>query len=146
MKIFNIGKANAEIDRLQDSLKQSQEEIATLKENATALEKAAEAEKERADKAGADTKPLNDRISELEKEVSAAKAEAIKTKTEAEAHCKDFDGKVAKAASQKAVTITASQGQPAPIAGKPEEKAGELKANLTGLARVKANFEAALKK
>lgn len=142
MKIFNIGKANAEIERLQESLKQSQEEIATLKENATALEKGAESEKARADKAEESAKTAgSDRIAALEKENTELKARAEKAEKEKAEHCKEFDDKVEKAASAKALQITASQGQPAvatPKVENPEQKPGE---GLKGLSAVTEIFK-----
>jgi uncharacterized phage infection (PIP) family protein YhgE len=112
VKIFNIGKANAEIEKLQGDFTKAQEEISTLKENASALEKAAETEKSRADKAETEAKQSAEKVSALEKENSYLKAEAEKAKADKEAHCKDFDSKVEKAAGEKSAAIMASMGVP----------------------------------
>ena len=103
----------------------------------------------------AKARELETQVTDLTAKVSdlaAAKAkitelEAAKAKSDADLKAATdklatFDAEVA----AKALQITSAQGQPAPIAATPETKPGELKANLTGLARVKANFEAALKK
>lgn len=145
MNFFNIGKANAEIERLQESLKQSQEEIATLKENAAVLEKAAECEKARADKADEALKAAGDgdkgRIAALEKDNGDLRARAEKAEKEKEEYCKDFDGKVEKAAAQKALSITAGQGQPPVTPPANGEKPAPAAKELKGFERVVAAFK-----
>jgi predicted RNase H-like nuclease (RuvC/YqgF family) len=135
MKIFNIGKANAEVERLEKEIESLKAEVSTLKENAESVARVAEqAQAEAASK-----------IESLEKENAQLKAETEKAQAELKAKNDSFSAEVEKAASAKALQITSAQGQP-PIATKQQEQtpASNPKTELKGLARVRAAFEAEL--
>jgi dsDNA-specific endonuclease/ATPase MutS2 len=142
MNFLNIGKANAEIERLKSELSQKDAELKAHLENAAELEKAAEKTQQDSEKA---SKAQSERIQDLEKQVADYKAAAEKAKADAEAHCKDFDAKVAKVAADKALQVTASQGQP-PIPTTPAVvPAAEQKPAVKGLKKTELAFAAQLK-
>lgn len=146
MKIFNIGKANAEIEKLQKDLEAAQAESKTLKENIATIEAAAESEKDRADKASKEADSLRSQIKELTDAKAKAEADALKIKTDFEAKEKNLAAEVEKQASAKALQITAGQGQP-PIVAAPAANPAkpETKSDLKGLDLVRSSFEAQVK-
>lgn len=144
-RVFNIGAANKEIDRLEAELTKTQAELVAVKENAAAVEaNAAELSEKlsvaihatvtaeaaataliaRAEKAEADLKAANDRL--------ANPSEEIKVR-----------------ASQEALKITAAQGQPPiPTAPSGAGAAGDILAQFEAISdsRARAQFFAKHKK
>ena len=119
MKIFNIGKANAEIERLQSEIATAKAEAEAAKENATTLEQAAEQASADAEKAKKEISDRDARIQALEKELAEVKgaAEKIKTDFEAKAQAiaereKNLSAEVEQRASARAQEIAASLGTP----------------------------------
>ncbi len=111
-KFFNIGKANAEIIRLETELAGVRAELAAGKENATAIEASAEATQAELTQAKADLVTAKASISSITAAHDAVKAE-LKTANEKLANPSQ---QVKEAASRKAMEITQGQGQP-PVAG-----------------------------
>jgi len=120
MKIFNIGKANAELERIQKELEEAKAENQSLKENASAIEKAAEAEKARADKAEADAKESQSRAESAAKllQDQAAKLADFEAKLKAANDTiSNPAGEIETRAAAKAQAIMASLGVPPVAAG-----------------------------
>lgn len=108
MNIFNIGKANERITALETELATTKTELTTAEENSTAIENAAAALKTERDdnksKLDAETKAhTTTKASLTAKDSEIATLKAAQT---------DFEAKVEKAASAKALQITAALGVP----------------------------------
>lgn len=145
-KFFNIGKANAEITRLETELAGVRAELATAKENATAIEASAEGAQAELTQAKADLvtakasiASLNGTITAKDTELAGVKAE-LKTANEKIAAPA---GTIQQAAAVKAAEITAAQGQPPVKVTPPESPAGNKEASgLKGFEKVQAAIKA----
>lgn len=151
-KFFNIGKANAEIDRLEAELVTAKESAKAAAENAAEVEKDAEKVSTELTQARAD-------LATAKQTISTATARAEK----AEADLKVANDKLANPgeqikikASQEAQKITAGQGQPpieskTPAAGAPGDILAQHAAIKDSTARTvfyranKAAYDAAFK-
>src|SRR5690242_5142957 len=112
-KFINIGKANAEIERLEKELADTKSQLQIESDNyKSAAEKGDEFISANT-KLEAELKEKNARIASLESELTSARASAS-----------DFEKKVGEAASAKALEITAAQGQ-APVISVPQSKPGQ---------------------
>jgi len=140
-KFFEISKANEEITRLESAiadrdaaLKAAQERITSLESQESNQEKTGPTDKEK--QLEADLATARQTIKTLEGQVKTLEAEA-----------KTTDARVEKLASQKALEITAAQGQP-PVSVVPSETPAktETKSNLKGLEKVQAAFAAEINK
>ena len=150
MKIFNIGKANAEIERLQKENAEAKEAIAALEENAKTLEASAEESAKELARVNSALEAKETRIKQLEAALLKQEEASNTIKVDFEAKAKELtereaklNEEVEKKASAKALEIAASQGaQPPPKEQEPGE-AGKPKASeLTGIERAKAAFSA----
>jgi chromosome segregation ATPase len=140
LTFFNIGKANAEITRLNAELKKTQDERDAAQSNSSAI--ATEAERLKADNIS-----KADAIANHATILAAKDAEIAGLKTEltaAKAVVTDFDAKVEKSASTKALEICAAQGISPVKGGKPSDtpaKPKEATEGLTGMARIRASIQ-----
>jgi chromosome segregation ATPase len=130
-KFLNIGKANAEIERLETALAAEQAKVTTLTQERDAAKTAlAENDSEIAKNAAA----VQTEITQVKAERDQAKADLGTAKTtiatltqerdEAKAKLTDPKGTIQSAATTKAAEITAAQGQP-PIAAVPTTAPGQ---------------------
>lgn len=139
-KFFNIGKANAEIERLEAELTKSQAETKAAKDNAAEVETAAEATSAELTKVRIDLKAAQDQVAAKDAEVAKVSAEL----KDAKEKLANPSAQVKEIASHKAAEITAAQGQPpvkVPAVENPAAPAKE-KNNLSGFAKVQAAFKA----
>jgi len=149
-KFFNIGKANAEVDRLEAEVARLTSELQSAQENAGAVEKGAEelrsslleASKANATK-DAEIARLNGLVAGKDTELATTKAELAK----ANEKLANPSAQIQQAASVKAAEITAAQGQP-PVKASPVENPSkqEAKPELKGFAKARAAFKAELSK
>lgn len=158
-KFFNIGKANAEITRLEQENQKLQSDLKAAQENSVAIEKRAEELQGEATKKDSDLKAANEQVTKLTSELSA-KAEEVKSKetelTKVKGELKtaqdtiaEPSGQIQTAAAAKAAQITAAQGQPPVVASthtNPAEKSKDNASGLTGISKVQAAFKAQLDK
>ena len=139
-KFFNIGQANAEIERLETENKNVVQQMTVLQDNAAAVEK-------RAVQLEADLATAKQTLSTVQTAFDKRAVEfatVVKERDEALATIAKPDGEIARQASIKAVAITAAQGQP-PIAAAPVvNPAIPTVPALTGLIKVEAAFKAGL--
>lgn len=146
-KFFNIGQANAEIERLDTENKRLAGELAGTQENAKAVEASATEAQSKIKQAEADVTTARQTISSMTSQIATAQADlakAAKERDDAKAIIEKPDGEIARRASVKAAEITAAQGQP-PIASAPAANpAAPAKPAMTGLAKVEAAFAAQL--
>jgi len=145
-KFLNIGKANAEIERLEKALADEQAKTAALNKERDELKTAAEAnDSEIARNAEATGKELiqakadlataKQSVSTLTTERDDAKAQLAtvgKERDELKAKIADPKGAIQTAASAKAAEITGAQGQP-PIATAPVATPAAKPAEASGL-------------
>jgi chromosome segregation ATPase len=140
-RFYKISEANTEIARLDSKVADLEAKLTSAASTDPELAEQADSIRKDRDSIKAENDSLKAQISTLTQERDSARAEAVKAKTDAEAHCKEFDEKVKTAAARGAVTITAAQGQP-PIAQTPAATpaAEPAKPILTGLAKVQASI------
>lgn len=141
-KFFSVGKANAEIERLEVELAKSQSEAKEASDNASEVVTAAEASQATWKQASADLETSKTSISSLTARAEKAEA-ALKVATEQLA---SPPAQIQTAAALKAAEITSAQGQPPIKVTTPENLTGENKATsgLKGLAAVQAHIKAEL--
>jgi len=149
-KFLNIGKANAEIERLEKELatiKAERDEARTaLESNNSEAVKAAEGFQADLAIARTELEAAKGQVTKLTNDLSAATTELTTVKAElvtAKAQIADPAGVIQKAASAKAAEITSSQGQP-PVKVDPTTSPaapGKEQSGLTGIARVQAAFK-----
>lgn len=150
-KFFNIGKANAEIERLEAELTKSQSETKAAQENAGEVEASAEASVKELEKAKTDLKVAQDQVAAKDLQIAAKDSEIATVKAELKAANEKIanpSAQIIQLASHKAAEITAAQGQP-PVKVQTNENpaaAGNEPNNLIGLAKVQAAFKAQLEK
>lgn len=113
-KFFHIGKANAEILRLEAELTKAQEEAKVASENAEAIAGPAEANVAKLTQAEADLVTAKASVSSLTARAEKAEADL----KEANAKLANPSQQLKEAASREALKITQSQGQP-PVAATP---------------------------
>jgi chromosome segregation ATPase len=150
-KFFNIGKANAEIVRLEAEVTKSQAETKAAKDNAVEVEAAAEATSAELITAKAELKTAKDQVAAKDLELAAKDSEIAIVKAElktAKEQLANPSEQIRKIASHKAAEITAAQGQPPVKVATAENPAaaGKEPNNLVGLAKVQAAFKAQLEK
>jgi len=159
-KFLNIGKANAEIERLEKELAAEQGKVATLTKerddakaaleaNDSEIAKNAESVQKELTTAKADLTAAQGQVTAITKERDDAKAQlatVTKERDEAKAKLADPKGPIQTAAAVKAAEITAGQGQATPIAVSPvATPAAKVEApKLKGLAKVQAAIKAQL--
>ena len=136
ISFFNIGKANARIEELETALQKAENERESAVANYNTV--AAEAERLKSDNLAKANSIAGhaDAIQAKDREIAAVKAELVT----AQNAVKDFDGRVASAASAKAMEICAKQGVTVPVTSTPAKDPATPKneAGLTGMARVLA--------
>lgn len=111
-KFFHIGKANAEIDRLETLLADKERQIVAFEqaapENLAALQDELASTKSQLDQANVSLNAANESL----KALAAKDAEIAKLKADAVA----LEASVEQRASDKALAITQAQGQTKPVA------------------------------
>lgn len=136
-KFFNIGKANAEIVRLEGEVTKAQAEAKAATDNAAEIEAAAETAQNDLKAARAELEPSRAAVNTISARAEKAEAD-LKTANEKLANP---DARIEQAASRRAQEITAGQGQP-PIPATPSVDPAKAEAapasNLTGMDRVVA--------
>lgn len=139
MKFFQIGKANAEIDRLEGELSRVTAELANANANTETV--STEAEKIKTDLTAAQAKITE--LTQSASDLATAKLSIeslTKENSELKAKIEDPKGEIERLASAKLVELAAGQGIKAPVAIAPEKPKAEatLEAakKLTGLAKV----------
>lgn len=148
LKFLFVGKANAEIERLNAELlkvtKERDDAVTALESNSAEVTKQAE------DLQGQVT-ALQSQVSALEASAKVVSAELATTKAElqaAQARIANPPAEIVKIASAKAAEITGAQGQP-PVTTTPAASPASDKkeaAGLFGLAKVQAAFKTELSK
>lgn len=143
-KFFNIGKANAEIDRLAAENTELQTRLKAAEENAAEVAKAPEQLTADLATARQSIASLTAQIDTIKRDSASASARADASDAALKSEKESKAGEIAKAASAKAMEITASQGQP-PLAGSPPENPGAqskiVDPKLKGRERVAAALE-----
>lgn len=119
-KFFNIGKANEEITRLEAELATAKAEAKTATDNADEVVKNAEAVATELAQVKSDLATAKTTISSLTARAETAETEA----KEAKAKIANPSEQIKNRASQEALNITASQGQPPVAAGSATEQPG----------------------
>jgi chromosome segregation ATPase len=151
LKFWNIGKANAEIVRLEAEVVKAQAETKAAKDNAAEVETAAEATSAELVTTKAELKTDKDQVAAKDLQIAAKDSEIATVKAELKTTQEKLANpsvQITQIASQKAAEITAAQGQPpvkVPTNTNPAA-AGKEPNNLTGLAKVQAAFKAQLLK
>lgn len=135
MNFFNIGKANAEIVKLQGEVQAAKDELLVATNNLTDTETRAEQLLANDKQSSAQIVKLTADLLSAQQVISSQKAAFIELE-------KTIDAK----ASRKALEITAAQGQPQ-LQVKPESNPASTPSKasgLKGLAKVEAAFAAEL--
>lgn len=148
LRFLGIGKANAEIERLEKAITDEQAKSAKLASDLAAanlaLTENSSAITATAEKAQADLTAATARIASIEAELATEKASVAKLSAdlaEANANIADPKGVIVKLASAQAATITASQGQP-PIAATAVTAPGASNATMSRAEFEKLSFAA----
>lgn len=144
-KFFNVGKANAEIARLETELAATVAKLTTIEQEASTNTKDIS---EQAENLSAENKLLRSSISEFTAKIASKDQElavANAARVAAEQAAATATASIAGAASAKALEIVASVGSK-PVSNVPSANPAETKPEpkLTGLARVQAAFQAQL--
>lgn len=145
-KFYNIGKANAEIERLENELKSEKEKVSALESNEPEALAAAQGElanlKTKLAQTESDLATAKQSIQTVSTERDKLAAKATKLEADLAASTANVDAE----ASRKALEITATQGQP-PVETKPtaEPAKPETKTELKGLDKVRAAIREQIK-